>query len=513
MTTKHLLACLALSVSLVAGSAADESHAPAPNIVVILADDLGFGDTGCYGATRIKTPNVDRLAAAGLRFRDAHSTSATCTPARFALLTGMYPWRKAGTGILPGDAALIIPPGTATLSSILQKAGYRTGAIGKWHLGLGGKGGPDWNAEIKPGPLDIGFDYCFIMPATGDRVPCVYVENRRVVGLDPADPIRVSFGQPVGTEPTGRDHPELLKMHPSHGHDQTIINGISRIGYMSGGKSARWVDEDMADTLTRKAIAFIETNQSKPFFLYFASHDPHVPRVPHPRFVGKSGCGVRGDVIVQFDWCVGEILDTLDRLKLADRTLVILSSDNGPVVDDGYKDGAAENLKGHKPAGPLRGGKYSIFEGGTRVPFIVRWPGRVQPGVSDALISQVDLLASFAHLAGQSVPTGNAPDSQNMLAALLGKDRVGRSQLVEHAGVLALRDGTWKYIEPSRGPRKNLNTNTELGNDAAGQLYNLNDDIAESANKIKLDGSHAAKLKEALHEVRNAVPAAAATEK
>ena len=213
-----------------------------PNIVIILADDLGFGDTGCYGATRIPTPNVDRLAREGLRFRDAHSTSATCTPARYALLTGEYPWRKKGTGILPGDAELIIQPGRTTVASLLQRAGYRTGVVGKWHLGLGGKGGPDWNGEIKPGPREIGFDYSFLMPATGDRVPCVYVENQRVVGLDPNDPIKVSYGEPVGTEPTGKDHPELLKLHPSHGHDQTIINGISRIGYMSGGKAARWVD-------------------------------------------------------------------------------------------------------------------------------------------------------------------------------------------------------------------------------------------------------------------------------
>lgn len=505
MTINHLLAIAALLACVVPGNAAAQRHTPAPNIVLILADDLGFGDTGCYGSTRIKTPNVDRLAAAGLRFRDAHSTSATCTPARFALLTGMYPWRKAGTGILPGDAALIIPPGSTTLPSILQKAGYRTAAIGKWHIGLGGKSGPDWNGDIKPGPLDIGFDYCFIMPATGDRVPCVFVENRRVVGVDPADPIRVSFGQPVGNEPTGKDHPELLKMHPSHGHDQTIINGISRIGYMSGGKNARWVDEDMADTLTKKALAFIETNKSRPFFLYFATHDPHVPRVPHPRFVGKSGCGARGDVIVQFDWCVGQILDTLERFQLAENTLVILSSDNGPVVDDGYQDGAAENLNGHKPAGPLRGGKYSIFEGGTRVPFIVRWPGRVKPGVSDALLSQVDLLASFARLAGEKVPTGDAPDSRDMLPALLGEDNIGRAQLVEHAGVLALRDGAWKYIEPGRGPRKNLNTNTELGNESQGQLYNLSADLAETRNEIQNQVSQATRLRESLQKTRSAV--------
>ncbi len=368
---------------------------PSPNIVLILADDLGYGDVGCYGATKIPTPNMDRLAHEGLRFTDAHATSATCTPSRYALLTGEYPWRKKGTGILPGNASLIIPTNHITLPGILQQARYRTGVVGKWHLGLGGPGGADWNGLIAPGPLEIGFDYCFIMAATGDRVPCVYIEDHRVVGLDPADPIQVSYGKPIGDEPTGKQYPELLRMRLTAGHDGTIINGIGRIGFMTGGKAARWKDEDMADTFTKQAVRFIERNTNQPFFLYFATHDPHVPRVPHPRFLGKSGCGVRGDVIVQLDWCVGEVLAALDRLHLATNTLVILSSDNGPVLDDGYADGAVRDLNGHKPAGPLRGGKYSIYEGGTRVPFLVRWPGRVKPGLSDALICQVDLLKSL----------------------------------------------------------------------------------------------------------------------
>jgi arylsulfatase A-like enzyme len=453
-----------------------------PNIVLVLADDLGYGDVGCYGASRVATPNLDRLARQGLRFTDAHATSATCTPSRYALLTGEYPWRKRGTGVLPGNAALVIDTDQTTLPGMLRKAGYRTGAVGKWHLGLGPQGGPDWNGEIKPGPLELGFDYNFIMPATGDRVPCVYVENRRVVGLDPADPIQVSFAEPVGNEPTGKQNPEMLKVHPSHGHDQTIVNGISRIGYMSGGKAARWVDEDMADTFTRKAIGFMEANQQSPFFLYFATHDIHVPRVPHPRFAGKSGCGVRGDVVMQFDWCVGQVLEALDRLKLTERTIVIVTSDNGPVVDDGYKDNAVRDLNGHKPAGPLRGGKYSNFEGGTRVPFIVRWPGRVQAGVSEALVCQIDFLASFAALVGQPLAPAEARDSQHILTALLGDSQRGRERLVEHAGSLAIRNGQWKYIEPGRGAKVSANTNTEMGNDPAGQLYDLGADLGETKN-------------------------------
>ena len=454
-----------------------------PNIVFIYADDLGYGDVGCYGATKVKTPNIDRLGQEGLRFTDAHCASATCTPSRYGLLTGEYPWRKAGTGVLPGDAALIIEPGRTTLPSVLQKAGYTTAVVGKWHLGLGpGPGKTDWNAEIKPGPLEIGFDYGFLMPATGDRVPCIYVENHRVVGLDPKDPIRVSFAQPLKEEPTGRDRPDLLKMHPSHGHDMTIVNGISRIGCMTGGKSARWKDEDMADDFTQKAVQFIERNQGKPFFLYFATHDIHVPRVPHPRFVGTTGMGPRGDAIAQLDWCTGEILKTLDRLKLADNTLVIFSSDNGPVMDDGYKDDAVGKQDGHKPAGALRGGKYSNFEGGTRVPFIVRWPAKVKPGVSDALVCQIDFLMSCAALTGQKLDHVDAPDSFNVLPVLLGESKTGRDHLVEHAGVLSLRQGYWKYIEPGQGAKVLTNTNTETGNEPSGQLYNLADDPGETKN-------------------------------
>ena len=454
-----------------------------PNIVVIYADDLGYGDVGCYGATKVKTPNIDKLAAQGLRFTNAHSPSATCTPSRYAMLTGEYAWRRKGTGIARGDARMIIQPGRTTLPLIMQRAGYKTGAIGKWHLGLGTQGRElDWNTEITPGPLDIGFDYCFLIPATGDRVPCVYLENRRVVGLDPKDPIRVSFGKPIGDEPTGKDHPELLKMHPSHGHNQTIINGISRIGYMSGGKTARWVDEDMADTITGKAKEFIEKHKDRPFFLYFSTHDIHVPRVPHPRFAGKSGLGPRGDAIVQFDFCTGEILKTLDRLNLAENTLVIFTSDNGPVVDDGYKDQAVEKLNGHKPSGPLRGGKYSAFDAGTRVPFIVRWPGRVEKGLSDALVCQIDLMASFAALTGRKLAPEDAPDSFDILAALLGKSPAGRDHLVEHARVLSLIKGQWKYIEPGKGPKINKNTNTELGLDRQPQLYNLKNDLGEKHN-------------------------------
>jgi arylsulfatase A-like enzyme len=487
-----------------------EAAPPPPNIVLIYADDLGYGDVSVNGAPTIRTPNIDAIAAGGLRFTNAHAPAATCTPSRYALLTGEYAWRRKGTGVLPGDASLIIEPGRATLASVLRRAGYATGVVGKWHLGLG-VGDLDWNRDISPGPLDIGFDYAFIIPATGDRVPCVFVENRRVAGLDPADPIRVSYRDPVGSEPTGKANPELLRMRPSHGHDQTIVNGISRIGYMSGGAAARWVDENIADTITAKAVSFIEANRGRPFFLYFATHDIHVPRVPHPRFAGLSGMGPRGDVILEFDWSVGEIARTLDRLNLSANTLLIVTSDNGPVVDDGYQDMAVEKLGAHKPAGPLRGGKYSAFDAGTRVPFLLRWPARVKAGVSGALVGQIDLIASLAALTGQPLEQGAAPDSQDVLPAFLGSMTTGRAWLVEQAGALSIIRGRWKYIEPRDGPAISSGTGIELGNSPQPQLYDLEADIGERQNLAASHPKQVEELAALLKSVRSGLaPARAA---
>jgi arylsulfatase A-like enzyme len=455
-----------------------------PNVVIIYADDLGYGDVGCFGANSVATPNIDLLAYRGLRFTNAYCTSATSTPSRYSLLTGEYAWRKEGTGVARGDAPAIIEPGKETIASVLKKAGYTTGVVGKWHLGLGPASGADWNGEISNGPLDIGFNYNYIIPATGDRVPCVFVENRRVVRLDATDPIKVSYTEPILIEPSGKEHPELLKMHPSHGHDMTIVNGISRIGWMSGGKSALWVDENIADTLTTMAVRFIERNSQKPFFLYFATHDIHVPRVPHPRFSGKSAMGPRGDAIVQFDWSVGEIMKTIERLNLSEKTLIIVTSDNGPVVDDGYKDQAVELLGDHKPAGRLRGGKYSAFDGGTKVVFIASWKGKIRPGRTNSLFSQIDLIASFAEMTNQTLPAGVAGDSRSNLKALLGDPVSSRNWLVEHAvnGRLSIIKDNWKFIEPGPGEKLYAHVNIESGNDTLPQLYNLKIDIGEKYN-------------------------------
>ena len=404
-----------------------------PNVVIILADDIGYGDLGWLGSKTIETPNVNRLGNEGIRFSNCHATSATSTPSRYGLLTGMYPWRRNDTGIAPGDAAMIIKPEQYTMADMFKDAGYATAAIGKWHLGLGDKAGKqDWNGEVTPGLKDIGFDYSFIMAGTSDRVPCVFRGNGRAVNLDKNDPIEVSYTTPFPGEPTATTHPELMRMLPSDGHNMAIVDGVPRIGYMRGGKSALWHDEDIADRITDKAIQFIASNNKKPFFLYFGTNDIHVPRVPNERFVGKSGMGPRGDAILSFDYCVGRVMHALDSLGIADNTLIILSSDNGPVLDDGYQDKAVELLGNHKPGGVYRGGKYSIFEAGTRVPCIVWWKkGITKPAVSNALVSQLDFYASLSTLINSKIPKNAATDSQNELNALLGKTQSSRNYLVE----------------------------------------------------------------------------------
>lgn len=468
-----------------------------PNVIIIYADDLGYGDLSCYGATKIKTPHLDKLAGQGIRFTNGHSVASVCTPSRYALMTGQYPWRVPGTGILPGDAALIIPQDKLTLPKVFRQAGYETGIVGKWHLGLGNAVAKDWNGTIQPGPNETGFDYSFIFPATADRVPTVFVENHHMVALDPADPVAVSYEKKIGDEPTGKEHPELLKMKaaPDHGHDNTIVNGIGRIGYMSGGKLARWTDEEMPLTFLLKAKQFINDHDQSPFFLYYALTEPHVPRMPSTVFKGKSGLGLRGDVILQMDWSVGEIMKEVERLGIADNTIIIFSSDNGPVLNDGYEDEAVTKLNGHTPNGPLRGGKYSSLEAGTRVPFIISWPGTVKPGVSDALICQIDFIASFSALLNQSVPAANARDSENILKALLGQAATGRSVLVKQGVIPYIIKDNWKYIPPNAGPGRTPadKTNIETGNLLQPQLYNLAEDLGEGNN---LAAKHPAKVKE-----------------
>ena len=417
-----------------------------------MADDLGYGDLSAYGATAYQTPHMDRLAAEGLRFTSGYASASTCTPTRYSFLTGNYAFRREGTGIAPPNGPLLIPPDTVTIADLARSAGYRTAVIGKWHLGLGAPGvGPDWNGRLAPGPREIGFDYNFLLPTTNDRVPQVYVENDRVLNLDPRDPLWVGDQKPSEDHPTGITHRDTLALDWSFGHNATIHNGISRIGFYTGGHAARFRDQDLSDKWVEKSNAWLEAGGTQPFFLFFASHDLHVPRVPHERFRGATALGPRADCIVELDWSVGELMKTLDRLGLSENTLVILCSDNGPVMDDGYRDNALELRGDHRAAGPYRGGKYNVFEGGTRTPFITWWKGRIKPGVSSEIVSTIDLAASFAALTGTPLPPDACGDSFDVSAALLGTPGAkGREHLIQQdnggTGNFGFRAGQWKLV-------------------------------------------------------------------
>jgi arylsulfatase A-like enzyme len=487
--------CAILTSSMIVGCQSNQKNegrntGETPNIIIIYLDDLGYGDVGAYGATELNTPNFDKLAEGGVRFTTGYASSATCTPSRYALLTGEYPWKNENARILPGSAPLIIDTAKITIPKMLKEQGYHTSIVGKWHLGLG-IGDVDWNQHVSPGPNEVGFDFSFIMAATNDRTPTVYLENGFVVGLEKDDPLFVSYRENFEGEPTGIDNPELLKMKWHHGHNHSIHNGIPRIGFQKGGKAAMWVDEDMADDFLEVAQQYIRDQKNNPFFLYFALHQPHVPRTPHPRFVGSSGMGPRGDVIVEADWCVGELVKTLEEEGLLENTFIIFSSDNGPVLNDGYYDDAVEKLGDHKPWGPLRGGKYSLFEAGARVPFITYWKGEIEPTVSDAMVSQLDLFSSLAQLVGSEK---RGPDSEALLDVLMGKSNQGREELIIEAGTrTALRKGNWAMIPPYNGPAVSRNVNIELGNSDAFLLYHLNADIGQQEN---LSQSEPDKLRE-----------------
>ena len=512
MIPLRLLAAFLLAAA-VAHSATQAAEKP--NVIFLLADDIGYADLSCYGAKHAKTPNLDRLAAQGCRFTDAHSPASTCTPTRRAFLTGVYSWRQQpGSSIAPGDAPLSIPVGTPTVASIMKQAGYRTGVVGKWHIGLGPEGGPDWNSDIKPGPLEIGFDSSFIMAATGDRVPTVYVENHRVVNLDPKDPITVSYKAKVGTDPTGAENPELLKLKHTHGHDMTIVNGVGRIGWMTGGKAARWRDEDMGDTFSGKAVKFIEESKDAPFFLYYATHNIHVPRVPHSRFKGTSTVGTRGDSIHELDEAVGKVMAKLDELKLTDKTLFIFTSDNGGVMDDGYEDVGSFD---YNPNAPLNGHKGNILEGGHRVPFIARWPGKIKPGTeSAALIAHLDMPATFAALTGVKVPDGGCRDSINVLPVILGETQKSpRETFVAHNGGMngpfGFRAGNWKFNTAGSGPGANdprrggaqHAANVKPAQPGGGaQLFDLSTDIGESKNLAAEKPEKLREMQELLGKIR-----------
>ncbi|NLR94624.1 sulfatase family protein [Flammeovirga agarivorans] len=485
---KKILTCLAIAglISCNKQTKVDQNTIEKPNIVIFYVDDLGYGDIGVNGLQGAATPEIDKLAEGGILFTDVHSPHATCTPSRYSMLTGEYAFRK-NAQILPGDAPLLINPNKKTLPDMLKEQGYATAVVGKWHLGLG-NGNVDWNQAVKPGPLEIGFDYSFLLPSTGDRVPSVYLENHHVVNLDKNDPITVSYKKNISDRPTGNDHPELLRQGADQQHGNTIINGISRIGYMKGGERALWTDEDFPEMLAGKASDFITKHKDEPFFLYFAFHDIHVPRLPSDRFKGKSEMGFRGDVILQMDYTTGLVMKTLKDLGIDKNTLVIFTSDNGAVLTDGYDDQAIELLGDHQPNGPFSGGKYSSYEGGTRVPMIAYWPNKIEAGqVNNATFSHIDFYASFADLLGVELPKNVAVDSKNMLRPLLGETDKGRDFMVEEGFSLAIRNGQWKYIQPIPKDRRIPNfmektKKIEGGLSRKPQLFNLDNDLQERIN-------------------------------
>lgn len=507
MSVQKLFLCLVCLLSVVLPAASDAAAASPPNIVLILADDLGYGDLSCYGATQVATPAIDRLAQQGRRFTDAHSASSVCTPSRYALLTGEYPFRRGLWGPVMNPSPLVVDPSRATLASLLQKRGYATACFGKWHLGFGDRPRPDWNSDLSPGPLELGFDEFFGIPVVNSHPPFVWVENHRVLGLDSKDPLR------YGGRPPTQLFPEKM-LQPA----------------ISGGKAAHalYRDREVGSTLTEKSLAWLRAHHERPFFLYFATPHIHHPFTPAERFDGRSSIGPYGDFLLELDWMVGEILRTLDELRISDNTLVILTSDNGGMLNQG---GQAAWQAGHRLNGSLLGFKFDAWEGGHRVPFIVRWPGRVEAGsVSSQLICHVDLLATLATVAGITLRDSDGPDSLDVSATWTGPtDRAVRSHVVlapQKPTHLSFRDGHWMYI-PARGgggfqgrkPGEHL-----LGGPAAlkfageqnsdivdgriradapvEQLYDLASDPAQSRNVVHDHPEIAARLRMQLAEIQ-----------
>lgn len=459
------------------GSVRAADPAKPKHVILIYADDVGYGDLSSYGSQFTSTPNLDRLSQGGVRFTDANTPCPVCTASRYGLITGEYAWRRDVPGVAAGDSKLLIPTDIPTLPKTLKSAGYTTAIVGKWHLGFGERK-PDWNASLRPGPLDVGFDSYFGLPSTNDRVPCVFVEDDRVVGLDPADPIKVWFGKKTETPPEG------MTNH---------IAGRGRIGHMSGGRAAWWTDTDIADTTTRRACQVIEKNKDNNLFLLFTPHDIHTPIISHPRFAGTSKTGTRGDMLNELDWSVGEILNTLDRLGLTDDTLIIFSSDNGG-APTGSKDPT-----GHKVNGDLRGIKSNLWEGGSRVPLLVRWPKVVPAGkTSDQLICLIDMYATLTSMVGARLPDNAAPDSFDFSSVFRDPsitDPVRTwSMTANSLKDLTIRKDGWKYIPIPGGGGY---TGKPAPKDAPPeQLYHLAVDPAETKNLIESESQKAKELRE-----------------
>ena len=469
-----------------------------PNIVVILADDLGYGDLGCYGAGKVQTPNCDRLARDGVRFTDAHSPASVCTPTRYNLLTGRYAWRTwEPHSCVWSDDPLLIDTNRLTLASLLKSAGYRTGCIGKWHLGFGAPGtpgwddrlGPDYNGELRPGPLEVGFDYFFGIPHVG-QFPHVFIENHRIVGLRPEDPMRLIRDPRTAGRESYRDR---LNLTPAHTFE--------------GGTDALYRHEDLAVTLTQKAVAWIEEQTNEPFFFYFALRNVHAPVKPHPRFRGTSGIGIYGDFIHEMDWSVGQVLDALDRRGLTDNSLVLFSSDNG-AVQMGHRPADVVDYSGHRANGPLRGQKTEAYEGGHRVPLLARWPGHIRAGSASAsLVALTDVLATVSELLDKPLSADAGEDSFSFLHVLLDRppSRAVRDTLVMSSmqGLWAIRQARWKLILGQGGGGLGWNAAEANPDEPPGQLYHLADDLAERTNLYEHRPEKAEELRALLKRIQS----------
>lgn len=443
-TTKHLILLPALFFLISCGISNPNPATTGenlPNVILIYADDLGYGDLSCQGAIKVQTPHIDQLAAEGRRFTDAHTVSAVCTPSRYALLTGEYPIRIDSWGPLPTLEKLLIDTTTLTVGKVFQNKGYRTACLGKWHLGFG-MDENDWQVPLGPGPNEVGFDYYWGIPFVNSGSPYVYVENKTVVGHEADDPLVY----------LGRNYEGDLQPSPTPTFPKEA--SIKSPNLFAGALKAHelYDDEKTGTHLAEKAVDWITQNKNNPFFLYFATTNIHHPFTPAPRFKGTSQAGLYGDYIHELDWMVGQIVQSLEKNGLTENTLIIFTSDNGGMLNLG---GRIAVEKGHKINGDLLGFKFGVWEGGHRVPFIVKWPGKVPENtVSDQLISTMDMLATFAALTGQQQSPALADkNSVNVLPAFLGEQGNAREELLlapRRPENLSLRQGKWMYI-PAKG--------------------------------------------------------------
>lgn len=486
----------------------DSTTEKQPNIVFILADDLGYGDLGAYGATQIKTPHMDQLADEGMRFTNAYSPHSVCTPTRYSLMTGRYAWRSWNGHITVwANDPLLIDTARLTLPKLLKRDGYKTALIGKWHLGFGSPDtpgwdavrGPDYNRALTPGPLEVGFDYFYGIPHVAQK-PHVYIENHHVVGLSEDDSMAIVL-----------DERWLNR-----------TNYLQRIGVprhqFIGNESARYTHDDMAMHITEKAVEYIEAqNEDEPFFLYFAHRNVHGPLRPNERFQGSSEVGVYGDFVHELDWSVGEVLKALDSMGIAENTIVFLSSDNGGVKN--YLDSRKVDFNGHFINGPLFGQKTEAYEGGTRVPLLVRWPGVIKVGSqSGQIVALTDMLATMAEFTEQTIDWDVGEDSFSFLHVLEG--RPSRQQVRDHvvvdatSGLMGIRKGSWKLITGQGGGGVNWNEDENYRilthewnhpddpDHPPGQLYHLEDDIGETENLYYSNPQKVVELQALLRDIK-----------